>query len=80
MLLRTCAALLLALSCIFSPSVAFAQAGTAIHGRILETSAGLPVAGAQVELRHDETVVAKTTTASDGSFTFASVAPGGMRS
>lgn len=78
MLLRTCAALLLALSFIVSPvSPALAQAnGTPITGRILETSAGLPVTGAEVQLRRGETAVQKTTTASDGSFSFAPVAPG----
>lgn len=78
MLLRTCAALLLVLSFLVTPAMpAMAQAnGTTIDGRILETSAGLPVSGADVQLRQGDTVIQKTRTKTDGSFSFATVAPG----
>jgi outer membrane receptor for ferrienterochelin and colicin len=77
MVLRICAAALLA--CIFAMSPVLAQApagSTTINGRILETSAGLPVAGAAVELRQGVNVIAKTTTNADGSFSFSGVGPG----
>lgn len=77
MIVRICAALLLACSFCVSPALAQAPAGvTTVAGRILETSAGLPVSGASVALRQSESVVASTTTAPDGSFSFASVVPG----
>lgn len=59
-----------------SPVLAQAPAGSTISGRILETSAGLPVSGASVELRQGVNVIAKTTTSVDGSFSFPGVAPG----
>ncbi len=77
MIVRICAALLLAWSFVVSPALAQAPAaGTVVTGRILETSAGLPVTGATVALRQGETVVASTTTSAGGSFSFAGVAPG----
>jgi hypothetical protein len=73
----------LALSLYFSAGVlpispAFAQIGATqtVRGRILETSAGLAVEGAAVQLRRGDTVVASTTTAADGTFSFKNVAPG----
>jgi hypothetical protein len=56
-----------------------AQTPTAVAsivGQILETSAGLPVAGATVELQRSSQVIATTTTSTNGSFVFANVAPG----
>lgn len=47
-----------------------------VSGRILETSAGLPVGGAKVELRRGGTVVGKTTTSADGSFSFSRLVAG----
>jgi Carboxypeptidase regulatory-like domain/TonB-dependent Receptor Plug Domain len=77
MILRICAALLLACSLVCTRALAQAPAaGSTISGRILETSAGLPVRDAQVVLQHGPTVVAKTTTSADGSFSFSGVAPG----
>jgi hypothetical protein len=80
MLLRICAAFVLACTLILSPfTSAIAQTPaslTTITGRILETSAGLPVGGAEVRLQRDATVVDTTTTAADGSFSFKNVAPG----
>jgi hypothetical protein len=77
LLRRICAATLLACTLAASPVLAQAPAGsTTISGRILETSAGLPVAGASVELRQGVNVVAKTTTKADGSFSFPGLAPG----
>ena len=77
MIIRFCAALLLACSLVCSPALAQAPgAGTTVSGRILETSAGLPVGGAHVELRRGSSVVAKTTTSADGSFSFSGVVPG----
>jgi hypothetical protein len=77
MSLRICAALLLACFLVCSPALAQAPgAGVTISGRILETSAGLPVGGAPVELRRGSTTVAKTTTSADGSFSFIGVVPG----
>lgn len=63
----------------FMPMAALAQAyaGTGtITGRILETSAGLPVAGAKIDLRSGDTAISSTTTASDGSFTINGITPG----
>jgi hypothetical protein len=58
-------------------TTASAQAtGATINGRILETSAGLPVGKAEVRLLRAGAVVETTTTASDGTFSFKSVAPG----
>jgi hypothetical protein len=77
MVQRICAAALLAFILLMSPVLAQTPAGsTTISGRILETSAGLPVAGADVELRQGVSTISKTTTKADGSFSFAGVAPG----
>jgi hypothetical protein len=65
----------LAFAVLLSPVYAQTPAAT-VTGQILETSAGLPVAGATIALRRDDRVVATTTTATNGSFTFAGVAPG----
>jgi hypothetical protein len=65
MIARICAALLLVCTM-----------GATISGRVLETSAGLPVGGAAVELRRGSTSVSKTATATDGTFTFTGVTPG----
>jgi Carboxypeptidase regulatory-like domain len=74
--LRTIAACLLALATSLSPVLAQAAPPlSTISGHILETSAGPPVAGAKIDLRRGDTVVATTTTATDGSFTFKNVAP-----
>ena len=68
---------MLAFSFVLSPALAQPPAaGATVTGRILETSAGLPVGGASVALRQGETVVATTATAKDGSFSFAGVGPG----
>lgn len=75
MFYRLCAALTIAL--ILSCGTGSAQGATStVAGRILETSAGLPVQGAIVELRRRDTVVAKSATAADGSFAINGVAPG----
>ncbi len=77
MVIRICAAALLAFIFAVTPALAQTPAGsTTISGRILETSAGLPVAGAAVELHLGVNVIAKTTTKPDGSFSFAGVTPG----
>jgi hypothetical protein len=76
MLIRICAAILLACSLIVSPAYAQTTPGTDVRGQILETSAGLPVVGAKIDLRRGESVVASTTTAADGGFVFHGVAPG----
>jgi hypothetical protein len=77
MIVRICAALLLAFSFALSPALAQAPAGTAtVMGLILGKSNGLPVSSATVALHQAETVVATTTTAGDGSFSFSNVAPG----
>jgi outer membrane receptor for ferrienterochelin and colicin len=47
-----------------------------IQGRILETSAGLPVGGATVRLYSGSLVLRTTTTVSNGTFSFDDVAPG----
>jgi hypothetical protein len=49
---------------------------TTVAGRILETSAGLPVGSAAVALERGSAVVRSATTASDGSFSIQNVAPG----
>jgi hypothetical protein len=77
MVLRICAATLFACMFAMSPVLAQAPAGpTTLNGRILETSAGLPVVGADVELRQGSNVVAKTTTKADGSFSFPGLGAG----
>ena len=59
------------------PPVRAQNSGTAvISGRILETSAGLPVGGAQLQLLSGPSVVDTTTTTSDGTFAFKNVAAG----
>lgn len=76
MLFRTAAAFVLALALAVSRAFAQAPAASTVTGRILETSAGLAVEGATVQLRRGDTVVAATTTSADGSFTFKNVIPG----
>ncbi len=77
MFLRICAAVLFVCMAALQPALAQTPAGsTTIVGRILETSAGLPVTGAKVDLRRNDAAIASTTTAADGSFTFGNVAPG----
>jgi Carboxypeptidase regulatory-like domain len=61
---------------LFSPVYAQTVTAATITGLILETSAGLPVAGATVALRRGSQVIATTTTSSNGSFALAQVAPG----
>ncbi len=79
-MLRSIAALLLAGAFSFiglcAAALAQAPSSTVVSGRVLETSAGIPLAGAKVSLQLGTTVVTSTTTASDGSFTFENVAPG----
>ena len=68
MLARICLVALLVVTLV---SPAYAQStlpSGSVSGRILESSAGLPVGNATVELRNGGTVVATTTTAADGSF------------
>lgn len=55
---------------------AYGATGTTVNGRILDVRGNLPVAGATVNLERGSAVVATTTTASDGSFSFPGVAPG----
>ncbi|HTX59848.1 MAG TPA: hypothetical protein VMH02_09225 [Verrucomicrobiae bacterium] len=62
-LLRICATLLVVCALVPWPGAAAPAPMSAIAGRILETSAGLPVAGARVELRRGTTVVATANTA-----------------
>jgi hypothetical protein len=69
-------ALALACATLLSPVYAQTPTTATITGQILETSAGLPVAGATVALRLGSQVIATATTASNGSFAFAQVAPG----
>lgn len=79
MMLRICAALLLAFSLVCSPTLAQMPGGSgSVTGQVLETSAGLPIAGAEVQLRQAGAEVAKTTTTTtaNGSFSFSSVAAG----
>ncbi|HUA08218.1 MAG TPA: TonB-dependent receptor [Candidatus Acidoferrales bacterium] len=76
MIVRMCAAMLVAWSFILSPALAQTPAGTTVSGRILETSAGLPVAGATVQLERGATAVATTKTAANGAFAFSGIAPG----
>jgi 5-hydroxyisourate hydrolase-like protein (transthyretin family) len=76
MLIRICAILLVASCIAMSPAVAQTPSATTVAGHILETSAGLPVAGATVVLRQGTNIIATTTTKPDGSFTFENVAPG----
>jgi Carboxypeptidase regulatory-like domain/TonB-dependent Receptor Plug Domain/Outer membrane protein beta-barrel family len=76
MIHRVCAAVALALALLCSPVLAQGTASTTLTGRVLETSAGLAVRGATVELRHNQTLVATVKTAVDGSFSFDNVAPG----
>ena len=67
----------LALATLCVPLAVKAQtAQSTVSGRILETSAGLSVAGAQVELQRNGTTVGSAKTAADGSFTIAAVGPG----
>jgi hypothetical protein len=76
MLNRICAAVLVVFF-LASPALAQAPAGsTTVSGRILDISAGLPITSAVVALRQNEAVVASTTTARDGSFSFPNVGPG----
>ncbi len=56
--------------------VAAQQVNGNITGRILETSAGLPVANAKIDLRQSGRNVASTTTSGTGSFTLSNVPPG----
>jgi hypothetical protein len=60
----------------FSGAMAQAPAGSTIQGRVLETSAGLPVGDATVRLYSGSAAIQTTTTSSDGTFTFKNVAPG----
>jgi hypothetical protein len=77
MLYRLCAALICVFSLVIAPALAQTSADTAtVTGRILETSAGLPVGGATVALQLGGKTSASTTTAGDGSFSFSAVAPG----
>ena len=77
MMFRICAALLLAWSFVCSPALAQAPPGpSTVSGRILETSAGLPVVGAKVELRQGNRIIASTTTTADGTFSLANVPHG----
>ncbi len=76
MLPRFYAALVIVFSLMYSAAAAQTPAGTVVAGRIFETSAGLPVASATVELRQGTNIIATTTTKQDGSFTFENVAPG----
>jgi outer membrane receptor protein involved in Fe transport len=55
---------------------AYGATGTTVNGRILDVRGNLPVAGATINLERGSTVVATTTTASDGSFSFPGVTPG----
>ncbi len=61
-----------------APGPALAQTASAstVAGRVLETSAGLPVGLATVALEQGTTVVDSVKTAADGSFAFRNVAPG----
>jgi Carboxypeptidase regulatory-like domain/TonB-dependent Receptor Plug Domain len=70
------AALVVACTTLLSPVDAQTVTTASITGLILETSAGLPVAGATVALRQGSQLIATTTTSSNGSFSFAQVAPG----
>ncbi|MBV8636744.1 MAG: TonB-dependent receptor [Candidatus Eremiobacteraeota bacterium] len=64
-------AVLLAFAILSVPFVALAQSGTsAIVGRILDTSNGLPVQSAEVRLERGATQVATTTTDANGNFAF----------
>jgi outer membrane receptor protein involved in Fe transport len=78
MLSRICAAFLLASSLVVSSAIAQVSLPNAntIEGRILETSAGLPVGGAEVRLLLGSATVDTTTTGPDGTFSFKGVAPG----
>jgi outer membrane receptor protein involved in Fe transport len=78
---RSLVLLLFVLSLTLSGNVAWAQEQpavgmTTVAGRILETSAGLPVSGAAVTLRRGATSIDSTRTAGDGSFSLNNVAPG----
>lgn len=53
-----------------------AYSGTTIAGRILDVDGGLPVPDAKIELERSSSVVATTSTESDGSFKFTSQEPG----
>lgn len=64
------------LACFFLASnaatVALADNGATIYGRVLDSNGGLPVSNAKVELRQGDKTIGTTTTAADGSFTFSS--------
>src|SRR5580692_158218 len=53
-----------------APLAGRAEGGTAITGRVLSTSGGLPVAGAAIELDRNGGKVAATTTGPSGDFRF----------
>lgn len=54
-----------------APAIALAGNGTTIFGRVLDNNGGLPVSNAAVELRQGDKTIGTTTSAPDGSFTFA---------
>ncbi|HLI96187.1 MAG TPA: TonB-dependent receptor [Candidatus Baltobacteraceae bacterium] len=58
------------------PTASPAASGTTIVGRIVSVQGGLPVQNAKVELEQGSTVIATSTTAADGSFSFPNEKPG----
>ena len=73
---RIVAAVLIAVFALSAPAYAQNSVQGTVRGRILETSAGFPVAGAKVELQQNAKTIASATTTSDGSFSVANVPPG----
>lgn len=70
-------ALVLALFAVCSPLVAAAQgASSAITGRILDTSNGLPIPAARIRLTKNGSQSGETTTDANGNFTLSSLAAG----
>src|SRR5215469_13455852 len=70
-------AVLLALVAASFPCIVPAQSVNGnITGRILETSAGLPVSGAKVDLQQHGRSVSSSTTSGNGTFTISNVPPG----
>ena len=79
MLLSRLTAVVVAIATSCLPLVAVAQSGnsaTAIVGRILDTTSGLPVPAAEVGLEKNAQSVASTTTDANGNFKFANVVTG----
>ncbi len=80
MLARACSTVLLVCAIATAtvvPAIAqSAPASTTVSGRILEITHGLPIVGATVKLRHDDTTIATAKTGPDGSFFIRRVAPG----